>query len=538
VALPKIAALRFRLPASLLVALSVAALLAGARLAQHALWDDEAYTAIFARNLLHTGTLTAWDGHNLMVYRGGATLDQHLIETENPPLQFYLAAGSMAVLGETTLAARLPFVVLGLLALVAVYAWTRCLAAEDDMPAWLPVWLLALNVPFLLNIAQSRYYAPVLLLTPTLLLCQAACTGARRAAWFAAGAAAAVALTFAHYIAGAALSASLLAVSLLPAPHRRTRIAFAAMVCALIAAVLAWVLLRRGLLAFWQRPHGATGMLPHFLILFGRELPDLGWFGFFPVLPVPLLAAPWLVPRLAELRPLARSALGILAMMVVALAVTAFASPQETARTHYADMRYALEILVMGAVPTAVAIWVLARWAGGAAAAGLAAFVLLTNLAFVPSWPPQCILCDRVGELMGHHPSGTDALLLAAQAVPAGALTMVVPDYMTLPLMFYRPDLRFANLLDPAHPIDPALRATLPKWVFQASTPPDAVLRGIMEPPSPGLRAAGAHLSLTAIEPYFWTDVTRPDLPGHRFAPDPELDAKFGWALYQRDISP
>lgn len=279
-------------------------------------------------------------------------------------------------------------------------------------------------------------------------------------------------------------------------------------------------------------------MVSHFLILFGRELRDIGLFGLFPVLPLPLLAAPWLVPRLAELRPLARQALGVLAMMLVALAVTAFASPQDPGPTHYADMRYVLEILVMGAFPTAAAIWVVARWAGRAAAAGLATFVIFSNLAYPPSWPPQCVLCDRVGELTRHHPSGTDALLHAAQALPAGALTMVVPDYMTLPLMFYRPDLRFANLLDPAHPIDPALRATLPAWVFAGSTAPDAVLRGITAPPSPGLLAKGAHLSLASIEPHYWFDETRPELPGHRFAPNLELDAKFGWALYQRDINP
>jgi len=197
-----------------------------------------------------------------------------------------------------------------------------------------------------------------------------------------------------------------------------------------------------------------------------------------------------------------------------------------------------LEILVMGAFLTAAAIWVLARWAGRAAAAGLATFVIFTNLAYLPCWPPQCALCDRVGELMGHHPSGTDALLLAAQAVSAGALTMVVPDYMTLPLMFYRPDLRFANLLDPGHPVDPTLRVALQPWVYEGSTAPDAVLPGITGPPSPGLLARGVHLSRTAIEPYYWTDVTRPELPGHRFALNPELGAKFGWALYQRDINP
>ena len=525
---------RTRLPLGLVAAIVLAACLAGACLTQHVFWDDEAYTGILARNLLHQGSLTAWDGHNLFVYRHGWTLDRHLVEKENPPLQFYVTAASFAVFGETTFAGRLPFLLGGLLSLVAVYSWIRRISAGSGMPAWLPPLLLAVNVPFLLFIAQCRYYALVLLLVPCLLLCHAACTGARRGLWFIAGVAFSLTLALAHSIAAAATIAAIGVISLLPHPARRTRLAFTAATGAVAGAVILYVLIGRGVVDFWTGSRNGTGILAHSVTLMLRELRDVGVFEFFPVLPVPLLAAPFFVARLSALRPLSRAALATLLMMVVTLAVTAVASPQNLAMSPFADMRYALGVLAMGAFPTAAALFILAAWIGRPAAALAAAGVVFCNIAYIPAWPPRCTLCARVGEMLNRHPSGTDALLEAAKPVPPEALTMAVPDFETLPLLFYRPDLRYANLLDPQMDIDPAERAKLPPWVWLNSTPPDAVLIGLTDhPPTPNIRAGGRGLTRVSVGPYSWIDLTRPELTGHSVVADPANDAKYGWALYR-----
>jgi hypothetical protein len=524
----------------LFLAIATATLLAGATLGRHAFWDDEAYTALFARNFLHTGTLSAWDGHNLVVFRGGETLDSHLIQNEVSPLQFWLVAASMAVLGETTIAGRLPFLLAGLLALPALYAWSREVSAGTGLPPWLPTWLLALNVPFLLYIGQCRYYALVLLLVPSLYYVFMRMARVRRA-WpdVALGAAVALALGLSNYIAAAATVASLAVGAVLPPFRSARRLAFAGLTCAVVAGLLVYVLTRPGVYEAWHARQGSHDFVSHAAILLWREMRDLGPFEFFPLLPVTVLAAAFFAPGLHAMRALASRALAVGVMMLCMVAVTAAASPQDPGTSHFADMRYAVGIIVAGVFPTAASIWIVSQAAGRAAGALLAGVVVFSNVAYAPWWPPRCTLCALIGERLHPFVSGTDALLRAAGPLPAGTLTMVVPDYMTLPLMFYRPDLRFANLLDPSKPLDATARAELPAWVFAASTPPDALLRGIEHwPPAPGLHAGGTHLSRTGIEPHWWLDRTRAELPLHSFSADPVGDAHSGWALYRRDTKP
>ena len=53
---------------------------------QYYFWDDEANTAIYARNLLKTGELNAFDGRNLIGYSNGIELDQELNNVIISPL--------------------------------------------------------------------------------------------------------------------------------------------------------------------------------------------------------------------------------------------------------------------------------------------------------------------------------------------------------------------------------------------------------------------------------------------------------------------
>ena len=71
-------------------------------------------------------------------------------------MQFYIAAGSLGVLGPTTLAARLPFAVLGFLAVPLTYLLARRLFGRVAV-ARLSALFLALSVPFLLHTRQARW---------------------------------------------------------------------------------------------------------------------------------------------------------------------------------------------------------------------------------------------------------------------------------------------------------------------------------------------------------------------------------------------
>ena len=148
--------------------LLLAAFCAGIGLNKHALWPDEALTALFGERILDTGRVTPWDGHNLVDFRGGIDLDQQLNYREAAPLQFYAAAASMALFGRDAWAARLPFLLAGLASLWLLGRWSATLF-RDRFPPWLAPLILAGNVAFLLFIGQSRYYALTMALTLAIL---------------------------------------------------------------------------------------------------------------------------------------------------------------------------------------------------------------------------------------------------------------------------------------------------------------------------------------------------------------------------------
>src|SRR5262245_3814105 len=148
------------------------------------LWQDEANTAVMAVRLLRYGKPLAYDGVNLIsddnfaaqdkstidertrdpekavedcIRRGSMTRDR--MWTYHPWGQFLLAGFSIAVLGQTTFAARLPFALAGLLTVLALH-WLVRRHLRHPLMAALACTLLVLNVYWLLHARQARYYAP------------------------------------------------------------------------------------------------------------------------------------------------------------------------------------------------------------------------------------------------------------------------------------------------------------------------------------------------------------------------------------------
>lgn len=112
----------FKVRFLVLLIIAVSGYLALRGLTNYYFWDDEAETALFSRNLLQFGCLTAWDGRNLIARRNGIHLDREWIERFNSPLQFYLTAASFQLIGKSTAAVRLPFILLGLTSLLLFYS--------------------------------------------------------------------------------------------------------------------------------------------------------------------------------------------------------------------------------------------------------------------------------------------------------------------------------------------------------------------------------------------------------------------------------
>jgi len=132
------------------------------------LWQDEAETALVAGHLLTFGLPLSSDGITWVQQAGDSFVEftADYVWTYHSWLQYVVVAASFAVLGATTFAARLPFVLAGLATLVMTYRivvqWL-----SDTRAARLATVLLLFCVPFLLSVRQCRYYA---LATLTLLL--------------------------------------------------------------------------------------------------------------------------------------------------------------------------------------------------------------------------------------------------------------------------------------------------------------------------------------------------------------------------------
>jgi len=145
------------------VAVTVAAtVLIFAQLDQRLLWIDEAETALLGRSILVHGVPTAWDGTNLVSQEVGKEYGPDYVWRWTPWLAKYLVAGSFALFGESTFTARVPFALLGLLAVVSMYP----LGIAVFRDRWVGVGgmaFLAFSMPFLLHVRQCRYYAPVIL---------------------------------------------------------------------------------------------------------------------------------------------------------------------------------------------------------------------------------------------------------------------------------------------------------------------------------------------------------------------------------------
>ena len=151
-----------RFPRLLFVAamLCVGAFLLLCRLDDALLWQDEAETAIVARHLLAYGLPISTDGTDWVQQAGEPFVEftRDYVWIYHSWLQYALAAASFALLGLTTLAARLPSALVGAATLAAFYAfifrWTR-----DVRIARVAGLLLVLCVPFVLLLRQCRYYS-------------------------------------------------------------------------------------------------------------------------------------------------------------------------------------------------------------------------------------------------------------------------------------------------------------------------------------------------------------------------------------------
>jgi hypothetical protein len=173
--------------------IALAAVLLFWNLSGRCLWQDEAETALLGKNILRFGLPFAWDGKNLVsqeeghefIWRsrlGTASREPDGLWRWSPWIQYYVAAGSMALLGETTLGGRFLFVLAALASVPLTYLLALCLFGSVPL-ARLSALFLTLSVPFLLHARQCRWYSIAFLVLAVLLLSVWGLANRRKGAW-------------------------------------------------------------------------------------------------------------------------------------------------------------------------------------------------------------------------------------------------------------------------------------------------------------------------------------------------------------------
>jgi hypothetical protein len=202
--------------------LGLAAILLFWGLGDRSLWQDEAETALLGKNILRFGRPIASDGVNVISQEASKEFGPDCLWHWSPWIQLYIAAGSFAVLGPTTLAARLPFALLAFLAIPLTYRLARRLF-DSIAVARLGALFLALSVPFLLYARQSRWHGPAYLLLACLFLYLDAMRRGRRSAVVAFAGCAAIFFYTNFFVAIGVLAALMAATMVAAAWYRPDR---------------------------------------------------------------------------------------------------------------------------------------------------------------------------------------------------------------------------------------------------------------------------------------------------------------------------
>ncbi len=583
---------------AVVVAMLLAATLGLLGLSNQLFWDDEANTAIYARNLLEFGRLTAWDGTNLLGYNYGGALGEDLgKELRVPGLPACVAAVGMFVFGETTFGGRIMFVAAGVLSVGLLAIWMRRFFGRR-FPWYLPSLILALSPAYLLFIRNCRYYALGVTFTLLLWIVWVPAASSARSAygylpdrgWLlrcAGGAAAFLLLLSTHYL-NAAAALLTLPVFFLDRRYRQPKqYVMLGVFCAIavVYGIWLWVAANPFAADYRPPPNAPVDMHPwtHFYTNLGKLLRDLGTHEFVPWCLAPVLAVPWLAKGMRPIRRWARRG-GILVAVVVVYAVTAAAlTPSDMGKGPVAEIRYVVPLIAVGSALGAAALAVLWRLVRSSTPLGFlvpsaTCLILLgTNLLHLgfladradqtgPWWPPTWY--RYVAEVFCDYETGNEATIRLLRGLPDGTTVRIWPPHLVYPAMFYVPALHYCDQLKQSKRIrlDPTRNVggdsvgdvggdsvgdvggdsvgdVLPEYLFVEESQAEVFLVA-----SPFLRqklaelyfrrGPDSHVLTDVLAPY-WNYTSKPEIPARFFsAPEGDWLRHQGTAVLVRTGSP
>lgn len=126
-----------------------------------ALWQDEAETALVARQIVKSGVWLPYasDEQGPISQDWNYQFSVSPLWRWHPWLQFYLTAFSFKMLGISSLTARLPFAIIGIISYVYFIRFTKKHGPKNQLFQLSALALFLLSTPLLLHFRQCRYYA-------------------------------------------------------------------------------------------------------------------------------------------------------------------------------------------------------------------------------------------------------------------------------------------------------------------------------------------------------------------------------------------
>lgn len=495
-------------------------------LSEPVLWGDEADTADFGRNILRFGLPTAYDGRNLLAFENGSQLSQELYSKKIPWVQYYVAAASMQLFGETTFGARFLFAALGVLTLLPLCALLRPLTPYPL--AWSLFLLLQPQV--VLFARNARYYSVLAFLFVLLLWVFTAAPWPRR--WRAGAMLALSILLFhTHPLAAATALGALVLVAWFTQRPDTGPVALAA-----AGGLGSWGLWYFSLTPI-PNPDPSSSLLAHPGLLFSQFVEslrafilDLDFVNVFPLIATAALLAICLLFRRGPLKTLLHQPL-ILAILLAAaaqiIAISLLVGPETP--DHFAVLRYLPHLVLLLPLP----LYLMLELCLGQKPHALlvAAAIFATNAFTLSVWLPSSPGYNWrwswwpaiYAEIFSPPPDDLAAILHQLDQTPppsTDSVLFIYPPFLNEIFIFYDGDRwRIRPDFQPGSDFDHLLRRTLgDAAIDRLMADPDALVLNATPPATkpPGYTVTALPLHRPTL------DATRPELTRHGFpAPSP-----------------
>ncbi|MCZ6673053.1 MAG: hypothetical protein O7C75_08945 [Verrucomicrobia bacterium] len=525
----------------------LAGLLAFWGLGNNDFWDDEAFTAAYGRNLIRTGTLIGWDGRNLMDYGMRGFVNEDMIKTFAPRLQYLVAGLSLKIFGDNAGGGRILFVFFGLFSIPLAAAWFRHEFDSDEF--WIVALILALSVPYLLYIRQVRYY-PLGLTSFCGFLWTWAVIGRAKQYhwWFLLGMLFLYLLISSQYLYAAG-AVAVLTISLVRRRYRNRRnLIFLAMTVLMGLASATWILIFNNPDVLEQTvDSGAAVQLSKFARLMFMVPRDAVRFEFFPVGMLLFAAGGAVVLGRAGITHLRDILLALAYGMGIITAVSIF-SPQIPGTTTFdADMRFYVLLIPLSAAVGAK-IYEMLRETRFPGVPALFLLILISSNILTFNFLGRIGLHSRlvqyVKEVANDYTTGSEAISrFIEEEISTEECIFLIPTTANIIQIYYHPRHKFCGLVTNQAPFAKKhageLRADLfwenavPDYVIVGGRPPDRMSQMLTE-----LYGQNTY-QLEAALPVFWMNATRPEIPWRSFSPIPIQDPfVHGVLIFHRTSEP